>query len=105
VDQDAVGGGRHRRFGRGPSRCIDVDGERLVPALDRHHGVVHSDRDVGEDRVAFCRRQRRGAERLGADRVPLRDERVRWAGAVTLGLLTSTAARGRAAERHHRNRE
>ena len=67
VDENAVGGRGHRGLGRGTRRCVDVDRERLVPALHRHHRVVDRDRHVGEDRVALGRRQRRRAERLGAD--------------------------------------
>ena len=34
---------------------VDVDGEGLVPTLDRHHRVVDRNGDVAEDRVAFGR--------------------------------------------------
>ena len=74
-----VGGRGHGRLGRRACGRVDVDRERLVPALDRHHRVVDGDRHVREDRVALGRREPRRLERLRADRVPVRDIGVRWA--------------------------
>ena len=71
-----MGGRGHRGLGRSAGGCVDIDGERLVSALDRHHRVVDGDRHVGEDRVTLRRRQRRGGERLGADGIPVGDEGI-----------------------------
>ena len=78
MDEDATGGRGDRGFGGGAVGCVDVDGERLVAALYRHHRVVHRDRHVGEDRVPLGRRQACGTEGLNADDVPRRDVGVRW---------------------------
>ena len=77
VDQDPVGGRGHRRFGRRAGRGGQVDCERLVVLLHRHHRVVHGDRDIGEDRVALCRRQPGGGEGPCSGRVPGGDVGVR----------------------------
>ena len=95
-----MGGRRHRRFGGGAGRCVDIDGERLVPALDRHHRVVDGDRDVGEDGVAFGRRQSGGGERLGADGIPVRDEGIRRPPGLTTVLPLPSLI-----ERNHRDRK
>ena len=59
--------------GEASVRCVDVDRERLVAALDRHHRVVDGDRDVREDHVTFGGRQGSRGEGLAADGVPARD--------------------------------
>ena len=83
-------GGGDGRFGRCALGCVEVDGERLVTSLDRHHRVVDRDPDVGEEGVPLRRRQHGGSERLRADGVPVGDERVRWAAASTAAAIAVT---------------
>ena len=82
--------GGDRRLGRRVLRSVDVDRERLVAALDRHHRVVDGDRDVGEDRVTFGGCQCRGGECLAPDGVPGRDVRI----GRSRGLLFRAARAG-----------
>ena len=70
VRQGAMRGRGYRRLRGSALGCVDIDRERPVAALDRHHGVVHRHRHVGEDRVPFRGRQGRRRERLRTDGVP-----------------------------------
>ena len=98
-----MGGRGDRGFGRGTVGCVDVDGERLVAALHRHHRVVHRDRHVGEDRVPLGRRQAGGTEGLNADGIPRRDVGVRWpVGANPVVTLDGLAEANQRHGEHHR---
>ena len=83
VHEDAASGRGDRRLRRGAVRGVEINGERLVAALHRHHRVVDRDPHVGKDRVPLRRRQPGGTERLHADRIPRRDVGVRRPAAAT----------------------